>query len=142
MIEDLEKEAHDKIVVLSKKGDELFDTGKYGEAIKEYQEGITLLPLPKNKWEAALWLYSAIGDAYFMQKNYEKSLDNFFETHNSYQSQSNPFLNLRIGQCYYEIGNMDKAGDFLLKAYMFEGKKIFKGENKKYFNYINKEFNL
>lgn len=142
MSQELEKDIHSQIVDLSKKGDDYFDAGNYEKAIEEYQKGIDLLPLPKNKWEAASWLYTAIGDAYFMQNKYEKSLDNFFEALNSYQSQSNPFINLRIGQCYYEIENMDKAGDYLLKAYMFEGKKIFKGENKKYFNHINKEFNL
>ena len=43
---------------------------------------------------------------------------------------------LGLGQSFYELGNMEKAKDVLMSAYMLEGKEIFEDVNEKYFNII------
>ena len=48
----------------------------------------------------------------------------------------NPLINLRMGQCYYELGNYGSAKGYLLKAYMVEGKEIFEGEDDKYIKFV------
>ena len=33
------------------------------------------MPEPKDDWEAATWLYVALGDAYFFLEKYEEAVD-------------------------------------------------------------------
>lgn len=49
---------------------------------------------------------------------------------------SNPFILLRLGESLFECGEMDKAKEYLLRAYMIEGYKIFFNEDDKYFELI------
>lgn len=47
----------------------------------------------------------------------------------------NPFLHLRLGQCQFELGNLDRAADELARAYMGAGADIFEGADK-YFAFL------
>jgi len=47
----------------------------------------------------------------------------------------NPFLHLRLGQCQFELGELDRAADELARAYMGAGAKIFEGGDK-YFSFL------
>lgn len=49
----------------------------------------------------------------------------------------NPFIQLRLGECFFELGNITKAKEHLLKAYMIEGEEIFEDEPQKYMNLIS-----
>ena len=49
----------------------------------------------------------------------------------------NPYAMLRIGQCYLETGDENKAKEYLLRAYVSEGQKFFKGDNPKYLEFLN-----
>ena len=54
----------------------------------------------------------------------------------------NPFIMLRLGECCLEIGDEKNAIEYLLRAYMMEGKEIFEpdenGEDdgQKYFDFL------
>ena len=48
----------------------------------------------------------------------------------------NPFLHLRLGQCQFELGNLDRAADELARAYMGTGIEIFEDEEGKYFEFL------
>jgi hypothetical protein len=48
----------------------------------------------------------------------------------------NPFLHLRLGQCQFELGNLDRAADELARAYMGAGLEIFDSEDAKYFEFL------
>jgi hypothetical protein len=39
----------------------------------------------------------------------------------------NPFLHLRLGQCLYELGDLDRAADELTRAYLGGGADLFDG---------------
>jgi hypothetical protein len=54
----------------------------------------------------------------------------------------NPFVSLRLGQAYFELNVIDKAEEYLMRAYMLDGKKIFRGEPKKYVNHLKKTFDI
>ncbi|WP_339705298.1 tetratricopeptide repeat protein [uncultured Kriegella sp.] len=126
----------------SLKGECYFEEGKYAEAIGQYQEALSIVPDPKTEWEAAKWLYTAIGDSFFALKNYEYALKNFYDASYCVEGDKNPFINLRIGQCLFEMKDNEKADDYFLKAYLFDGLKIFKNERKKYLSYLQKKYDL
>jgi hypothetical protein len=48
----------------------------------------------------------------------------------------NPFLHLRLGQCQWELGNLDRAADELTRAYMGAGDEIFESEDPKYLSFL------
>lgn len=139
---EIQEELYKKIVDLSNLGESFFKKRNFDTSRMYYQKALELVPVPKNQWEAATWLYVAIGDAYFLEKEYEKALNNFYAAYNCPGAIDNPFINLRIGQCLYELKDLEKAENFLLKAYMLEGIDIFKSENKKYLKFLKEKYNL
>ena len=46
--------------------------------------------------------------------------------------KGNPFIHLRLGQCLYELGEVEVASDHLEQAYMNGGGKLFQNETPKY----------
>ena len=133
MSPELDDQIHQQIQTLSKEGEELLKNKQYIEAIAAFVEALRLLPPPINHWEAATWLYSAIGDAYFDKGDHERALRALQNAMKSPGGIGNPFLHLRLGQVYYELGAEAKARDELMRAYMGDGARIFQGEDPKYF---------
>ncbi|WP_229207209.1 MULTISPECIES: tol-pal system YbgF family protein [unclassified Duganella] len=123
---------------LSAQGDQLAKTGKFSEAIPVYWQAWDILPEPKQDWNAALWLLAAIGDANFGFKNkdYVACRDNLSYAMRVPGAIGNPFLHLRLGQCQFELGNMGRAADELARAYIPEGRAIFKEDDPKYLGFI------
>ncbi len=130
---ELSDKIHDKITALSDEGDLLLENEKVDEALEKFQEALMLVPSPKSDWEASLWLYAAIGDSFFMKEDFEKTLGAFKDAYNCPEAVHNPYINLKIGESYFELEDFEKAKEFLLRAYMLEGKNIFEDEKEEYF---------
>ena len=125
-----------KIVKLSEQGDELADNFKYDKAILKYEQALNLLPKPIYNWEAATWLLTALGDGYYLNDKYETSLNYFLEAEKCPDGLDNPFIYVRIGECFYELNNFKQAQDYLIRAYMLDGEEVFSDADPKYLNYI------
>ena len=41
----------------------------------------------------------------------------------------NGFITLRLGECYYELDDKEKAADYFVDTYMIEGMEIFEEED-------------
>lgn len=133
---ELEQRVYEKILSLCELGDSLVDKSNYDEAISKYLEALALVPVPKDIWEASTWIYTAIGDTCFIKGDYQKAKDFMYDAVNCPDGFSNPFILLRLGQSLQESGDNEKAKEYLLRAYMLEGHKIFEDEDDKYFNLI------
>ncbi len=138
----LNEELYNEILELSKKGEQYFEDKEFYKAIALYKEALEKIPYPVYEWDASTWLYTAMGDCYFLLSDYKEALSYFLDAYNCPGGIGNPFINLRLGQCYYEKGDLLKAEDYLLRSYMLEGIQIFDSENKKYYEYLNKKFDL
>jgi tetratricopeptide (TPR) repeat protein len=137
MRRELPADTHEAIARLSARGDEFAHDKKYDQAIAEYQKAWDLLPDPKTEWDAARWLLAAIGDAYFLDERFDRSLAFFTSAIVSTAGGlGNPFLHLRRGESLFELGRRDEAGDELMRAYMGAGPEIFKTEDAKYLAYL------
>ena len=139
---ELEDKLYDEITALCSEGDELVDNSKYDDALTKYREALNLLPKPVEQWEAAVWIYTAIGDTYFWKKEYETAIHYLFNAYNCPDGFSNPFINMRLGQCFFEANNSSKATEYLLHAYMLNGKEIFEYEDEKYFKHLSSNVKL
>jgi hypothetical protein len=49
---------------------------------------------------------------------------------------ANPFLRLRLGQCLFELGELDEAANCLAGAFLQEGTKVFAADDPKYLVFI------
>jgi len=132
---ELSDETHERIQSLCKKGDVLAKQSKYPAALEQYWAAWDLLPEPRTDWEAATWILAAIGDANFLGGDFTAGRDNLSLAMHCPDAIGNPFLHLRLGQCQFELGNLERAGDELARAYMVAGKDIFEGEDK-YFQFL------
>lgn len=132
----LPEKIHAEVKKLSARADQLAKAGNFGDAILLYWDAWDLLPEPKQDWSAALWLLTAIGDANFLNKDYVACRDNLSFAMRVPGAVGNPFLHLRLGQCQFELGNMDRAADELARAYIPEGRGIFNHDDPKYLDFI------
>lgn len=133
---ELDDKIYDKIVEICEEGDNLTEEDRFHDAIAKYNAALDLVPSPKMDWEASTWIYTALGDTYFIIENYKKAKECFFDALNCPDGVNNPLILLRLGESLFECGELNKAEDYLLRAYMLEGYKIFKDEEDKYFALI------
>ena len=133
---ELPDETYTGVQKLCAAGDAAAGRGDFDEAIGLYKRALKLLPTPVTKWDAATWIYTAIGDAYFASKNLPAALDAFDDAMRSPNAIGNPFLHLRRGQVLFDMGRKQSAGDELARAYMAEGDQIFESEDPKYLTFL------
>ena len=129
---ELNDKVYDEIKQKCARGNELADSEQYQEALTEFSKALELLPKPDYMWKAATWLYGAIGDMYFQLNDYSASLDCFMKAQKCPDGMGNPFICVRIGECFFELGNIEKAKQYLMQAYMLEGEEIFLDADPKY----------
>ena len=142
--DELTPEIRAKLDELAEKGNELEGAALYEEAIQTWNEALNLIPEPQRFYSEAIWFLAAIGDIYFQQRQYEKAHDCFDKARGNLSGAGygNPFIMLRLGECCLEIGDEKNAVEYLLRAYMFEGREIFEpdedgnDDGKKYFDYL------
>ncbi|MGB8808868.1 MAG: tetratricopeptide repeat protein [Acinetobacter calcoaceticus] len=132
----LPNEIHEEITSLCKRGDELVKLGNVEEAKKNYVDSLKLLPSDHREWEAATWIYVAMGDMYFHLKNYEQAFKCFYNAVQCPQGVGNPYIHLRLGQLYFEEGSFDESADELTRAYMGGGLGILLEDDPKYLEFL------
>ncbi|MEH1712005.1 tetratricopeptide repeat protein [Acinetobacter pittii] len=132
----LPNEIHEEITFLCKRGDELVKHGNVEEAKKNYIDSLKLLPSDHREWEAATWIYVAMGDMYFHLKNYEQAFKCFYNAVQCPQGLGNPYIHLRLGQLYFEEGSFDESADELTRAYMGGGLGILLEDDPKYLDFL------
>ncbi|RNB92828.1 tetratricopeptide repeat protein [Brevibacillus fluminis] len=131
-----------EIAALSKQGDDLVKAGDPEAGKHKYIEALRLLPENHREWEAATWLYVAIGDVHFQMKNYDKAFKCFFNAVQCPKGLGNPYIHLRLGQLYYEQDNLEKAADELTRAYMGAGIEIFMEDDPKYLAFLETKIEI
>lgn len=135
-MKELDDELHTELQKLSELGDSKVEVEDYSNAIKAYEKALDLIPEPKNEWEATTWVLVAIGDAHFLENSFQEGLENFQKAMTCPGAIGNPFIHMRLGQCQFELGNLDRAADELTRAYAIEGEDIFSDDDPKYLEFL------
>lgn len=136
MSEEMDDELYKTITGLCDQGNELCDEEKYAAALEPFGEALALIPRPLENWEASTWVLAALGDCSFLTGNYEKAREYLAMAMHCPGALGNPFIHLRLGQAQYELKNMDRAADELMRAYMGEGEEFFSDEDPKYLAFL------
>jgi tetratricopeptide (TPR) repeat protein len=139
---ELDSHTHSQIELYSRQGDAFAENQDYQNALAEYWKAFDLIPEPKTDWEATTWVLAAIGDANFLGKDFKAGVDNLATAMHCPGAIGNPFLHLRLGQCQFEVGNLEKAADELARAYALESEEIFSEDDNKYFEFLKTRINI
>jgi tetratricopeptide (TPR) repeat protein len=127
----------DKINALVDEGDNFLNSDDFSTALGRYQQAASMIPEPKYRFDIALPVFTAIGEAYYYSGRLAQALDAFRMAVQAPGGIENPLTHLRLGQTYYELGDFDKSADELTRAYMLDGAKIFEGEDEKYQSFLS-----
>lgn len=138
----LDELIHDQITELSAEGNALAEQGRCLEARTKFVQALELLPEPHLRWEAATWLWTAIGDMHFLLGDAEKTLQCYVNAVQCPGGLGNPFIHLRLGQACFDLGDLDKAADELTRAYMGAGLDIFMQDDPKYLSFLETRIEL
>ena len=133
---------HKQITDLCADGDTLASAGKPEEAKQKYIAALRLLPGEPSQWEAATWIYAALGDVHFRLQNYEKAFRCFYNAVQCFKGLGNPYIHLRLGQLYFEQQNFNKAADELTRAYIGGGVDMFMEDDPKYLDFLETKISL
>lgn len=133
---ELNEDIYEQVLTLSEEADDLVDGGDLDAALNKYADALDLLPEPLHEWEASTWLFASIGDVLWTQRNLPLAYDAFNDALGCPGGIGNPFIHLRVGQLDFELGNIDKARDELMRAFMGGDRKIFEQEDPRYFALI------
>jgi tetratricopeptide (TPR) repeat protein len=136
MPRELPDATHEQIKRLCAEGDSLAEVRRFAEAVGRYKQALALVPVPPHEWEAATWIYAAMGDAQFLAGEYEQARVSLTQVMLCPNALENPFIWLRRGQVYFELGDTRLAEDSLASAFMLGGREIFDSEDQKYAAFI------
>jgi tetratricopeptide (TPR) repeat protein len=128
---ELDNSIYNRILQLCEDGNNKLQAGNILEAIRFYEDALDLVPEPKENWDAGKWIFTAIGDANFHLKEFQTAINWLFQAYNCPEGFSNAFILLRIGQCFFELNNLDKAADFLGRAFLLHGQVLFQEDHVK-----------
>lgn len=129
---ELDEKTYSEIQDLCAQGDNLAEQGNFSSALQNYWSAFDLVPEPKTDWDTSTWILTAIGDANFLGKDFQAGVDNLSNAMHCPGAIGNPFVHMRLGQCQFEVGNLDRAADELTRAYAIAGDDIFSDEDPKY----------
>lgn len=125
-----------KIKSLCDHGDKLAAIREYSFAVSKYYEALGLIPDPKRNYKAATWVYSALGETYWKQHDYNNAGMAFLNAYRSAGGSDSGIINLRLGACLSECGENTLAHEYLCQAYMLGGEQIFADGCEKYYEII------
>ena len=123
----MSKLPHDLRMMIDKlcqKGDQFAQIDQPDDALDQYEAAWELLPSPKNQWPAATWILLAAGDVYFEQRNFVVAEQTLHEALNFPDGETNPFIWLRLGQCRFELGDLNGAAMAFEQALKIGGDEI------------------
>ncbi|MGK0442894.1 MAG: tetratricopeptide (TPR) repeat protein [Pseudohongiellaceae bacterium] len=132
----LDQSTSDQLRKLCMQGYDLYDQHRYKSAVRHFFKAWALLPKPQTHFQEAGWVLTALGDSYFKLANYTSSIEALKSAFHCPETNKNPFIHLRLGQCYYQTEQMDMAKIYLQTAHSLGGIKPFFKEDSCYIDLI------
>lgn len=122
-----------KVRQLCALGYQCYDKKDFKKALRLFYQAWLLIPKPQTDWREAGWVLAAIGDSYFCSAQYLPASEALQSSLRCPMMDKIPFIHLRLGQSWWELGEHDKARASLLRAYEIGNIDIFSTEARKYY---------
>jgi tetratricopeptide (TPR) repeat protein len=120
-------------------GDDLASAGKHAEALGRFQAAWSALPEPREQQDPAIRVLGAIADCHFLLGQWEECRRAVQHASRCVADLDNPFLRLRLGQSLYELGDEREAANWLVPAYLSEGRALFEHDDPKYLEFFRSQ---
>jgi tetratricopeptide (TPR) repeat protein len=132
----LSSDTYDRIKAYCSEGDRRCEEGEFDAALEMYKSAWNLVPEKKGDWEASTWILAATGDVFLRKHDYVKALNLFCRAVQCPGGLGNPYIHLRLGEMFFETGEMERAAEELTRAFMGAGDDIFEQEDPKYLKFL------
>ncbi len=123
-------------------GDEFLNADDFARATTIFQDALALIPEPKYDHDIALPAFTALGEAHLFAGEYAQALQAFRAAIKAPGGVENPLTHLRLGQAYYESGDLGNAAQELTIAYGIDGRNIFEDEDEKYLAFLSSRIDI
>ena len=140
--EEMDNIVYEEMMRLSQQGDAAVEEDDFDAAIHCFRQALDLIPEPYQEWEASTWVLFSLGEAQFFNEEFADAKESLAAVMHCPGAVGNPLIHLRLGQAQFELGNLKRAKDELMRAYMGKGEEIFDGEDEKYISYLKQEVDL
>lgn len=113
--------------ILIDKADKAFAKENYEEAEELYLQGLDKMDKLESDDIERYYrnAYVGLGDCCFLKKEYESAKNYYFDAYN--YDYSNPYINMRIGECFVFLHEENNAKEYLMRAYSIAGENVFRG---------------
>jgi hypothetical protein len=105
-------------------------------ALQFLREALERLPEPERASAHATEIFGAIGEIHYLGGEVNPALDAFSRAVACDGGLGFPYLHLRLGQLRFMRGELDRARDELMRAFMGSGPAIFEVEDPVYYALI------
>ncbi|QDU80463.1 hypothetical protein Pla110_21930 [Polystyrenella longa] len=109
-------------------GELCFDGEDYEAERLLFQDASKLIPDPKRDHEEATQAIGAIADCFYKLRECAKAQAALNDILLCPGGASNPFIRLRRGQVFHQLGDPEKARTGLTTAFLNGGSEVFDGE--------------
>jgi len=138
----LTAETEKSIRDLCAQGYERYDQADFKAALRLFYKAWTQLPKPQPDYAPSTWVLTAIGDCYFANSDYLNGIEALRSALHCPEGEQNPFIHLRLGQCYFALGQLKEAKTILKRALELGGETVFAKEDAKYLDFARKVAHL
>ncbi len=122
---------------LCSEGDEFVAQSRYAAAVLRYTTAFRLLPRPQERWSITPRLLASIVDACFTKQDYVGAREAALAAMEFPEIHDNPALRLKLGQIYFEQGEMQGAREEFAFALSHGGPDVFADEDPKYWEFAS-----
>lgn len=137
MLLELDTQISHTVQNLLQEGYALYQQRDYTQALRLFYQAWVKLPKPQSQYEKAGEVLTAIGDSYFRLGRYEPAIEALRSALHCPQTQNDPQVLLRLGQCLLDSGQELQARTYLQRTYRLSGTDYFNNEDEKYLNIIS-----
>jgi len=116
--------------------DDLAEEGDDTEALDRFHAAWAALPEPRDEQEPAVRILAGVADCHFYLEEWNACCDAIQHAFRCGAELDDPFFRLRMGQALFELGNQDEAANWLVPAFLDEGRELFDDEDPKYFDFF------
>lgn len=129
----------DHMQPLLQQGHSAFAAGNYEKAARAWIRALKQIPDPQTAFGQSLTLNAAIGDAFFLLRDYHQAMPYLeaAKANTAEDGQTNVFVLMRLGETLLELEEHWDAREYLLRAHMLGGDKLFENEEQSYLDFLH-----
>jgi tetratricopeptide (TPR) repeat protein len=122
---------------LCAEGDSFAAASRLDAAVLRFTTALRLLPRPQDRWNVTPRILASVIDLCFDKGDLESARHAALAALDCPDVRENPALRLKLGEIYFEQGDLDAAREEFVFAAEVGGREVFEGEDPKYWEFAS-----